>query len=382
MGKMASKETMMVPMNAAPVITGDAAPNYAENGTGPVATYTGTDPEGVTVTWSLSGDDAEDFEISEDGMLTFKESPNFEAPADMDTDNVYMVTVEASDGTTDNVMQAVTVTVTNVDEPGMVTLWAGMVALTMPPQVGDTITGAVMDPDDTEMDSDDDVTVESWQWSRTMTPDMMASWMDIDGETNAAYPVMEGDTGYYLRVMATYTDAAGTDMHREYSPATMMVTAMMTAPMFDSETATREVAENTAADTGIGDPVTATDADSDTLTYALGGTDAASFGIDSSTGQLMTLAALDFETKPTYSVTVTASDSGGLSDSIDVTITVTDVDEDVAPPDPLVDKYDVNKDGVIERSEVFAAINDYLDEGAGAPTRADVFKLIELYLGD
>ena len=41
---MASKETMMVPMNAAPVITGDAAPNYAENGTGPVATYTGDRP--------------------------------------------------------------------------------------------------------------------------------------------------------------------------------------------------------------------------------------------------------------------------------------------------------------------------------------------------
>jgi hypothetical protein len=58
------------------------------------------------------------------------------------------------------------------------------------------------------------------------------------------------------------------------------------------------------------------------LTYALSGTDAASFAIDSDTGQLMTLAALDYETKATYSVTVTASDSGGLSDSIDVTITV------------------------------------------------------------
>ena len=41
----------------------------------------------------------------------------------------------------------VTVTVTNVEEPGMVTLWAGTDALTMAPQVGDTITGAVMDPD-------------------------------------------------------------------------------------------------------------------------------------------------------------------------------------------------------------------------------------------
>ena len=132
----------------------------------------------------------------------------------------------------------------------------------------------------------------------------------------------------------------------------------------------------------IGAPVTATDANDDTLAYTLGGTDAASFAIDSDTGQLMTLAALDYETKATYSVTVTARDSGGLSDSIDVTITVTDVDEDVAPPDPLVDKYDVNKDGVIQRAEVFAAINDYLDGDTGAPTRADVFKLINLYLGD
>ena len=207
-----------------PVVAGEATADYHEKGEAAVAAYTGTDPEGGTVTWSLSGDDAEDFEISEDGMLTFKESPNFEAPADMDTDNVYMVTVEASDGTTDNVMQAVTVTVTNVDEPGMVTLWAGEDPLTMAPQVGDTITGAVMDPDG-------GVTGETWQWAKTMTPAMMDSWMPITGATGAAYMVTEGDTGYHLRVMATYTDAAGTDMAMEDSPATMMVTAMMTAPI-------------------------------------------------------------------------------------------------------------------------------------------------------
>ena len=48
-------------------------------------------------------------------------------------------------------------------------------------------------------------------------------------------------------------------------------------------------------------------------TYALGGTDTrVSFDIDTATGQLMTKEALDYETKATYSVTVTASDSGGL----------------------------------------------------------------------
>ena len=92
-----------------------------------------------------------------------------------------------------------------------------MDALTMAPQVGETITGAVMDPDGGE-------TVESWQWARTKTPDMMESWMPITGATDAAYTVMDADEGYHLRVMATYTDAAGTDMAMEYSPATMMVT--------------------------------------------------------------------------------------------------------------------------------------------------------------
>ena len=127
--------------------------------------------------------------------------------------------------------------------------------------------------------------------------------------------------------MATYTDAAGTDMAMEDSPATMMVTAMMTVPMFDSETATREVAENTEARMDIGDPVMGTDADGDTLTYTLVGTDAASFDINPATGQLMTKAALDYETKATYSVMVTATDPDSASDMIAVTITVTNVDE-------------------------------------------------------
>ena len=341
------------------------------------APVTAMDADNDTLTYSLGGTDMASFDIDPStGQLMTKAALDYEAKAS------YVVTVTASDsgGLSDSI--DVTITVTNVDEMGEVTLWASATdALTMAPQVGETITGAVMDPDN----PDDDATVESWQWARTMD-DMdsrdMDSWMPITGATNAAYMVTEGDTGYYLRVMATYTDAVGTDMAMEYSPATMMVTTMMTVPMFESETAARVVAENTAAGMNIGDPVTAMDADDDTLIYALGGTDAASFGINAATGQLMTKAALDYETKATYSVTVTASDSGGLSDSIDVTITVTDVDEDVAPVDPLVDKYDANENGEIERAEVFAAIDDYLDGGADAPTRADVFKLIEFYLGD
>ena len=273
-----------------------------------------SDANGDALTYALSGTDTASFDIDPDtGQLMTL------AALDYETKATYSVTVTASDsgGLSDTI--DVTITVTNVDEPGRVTLWAGMDALTMAPQVGETITGAVMDPDG-------GVTSETWQWSRTKTPDMVESWMPITGATAAAYMVTAGDTGYDLRVMATYTDAAGTDMAMVYSMPTLMVT-MNASPMFETDTDTRVVAENTEEGMDIGAPVTATDDNNDTLTYVLGGTDAVSFDIDTTSGQLMTLATLDYETKATYSVTVAASDSGGLSDTIDVTITVTNVDE-------------------------------------------------------
>ena len=95
----------------------------------------------------------------------------------------------------------------------------------------------------------------------------------------------------------------------------------------DGETATRSVAENTPAGTNTGTAIAATDADvNTTLNYLLSGTDAASFSIDNSTEQLQTSAALDYETKASYEVTITVSD-GRLKDTITVTINVTDVND-------------------------------------------------------
>ena len=100
------------------------------------------------------------------------------------------------------------------------------------------------------------------------------------------------------------------------------------SPAFPSATAARDVAENTEAGQPIGAPVTARDINGDTLEYSLGGTDAASFVIDAASGQIMTRAALNYEAKQTYSVTVTAQDPEDLEDTIMVTITVTNEDED------------------------------------------------------
>ena len=64
-------------------------------------------------------------------------------------------------------------------------------------------------------------------------------------------------------------------------------------PCFPNETAIREIAENSAAGSPAGDPVTAVDQDGDTLTYSLTGGDATLFRIDTETGQITVSANAD-----------------------------------------------------------------------------------------
>ena len=95
-------------------ISGRSSRSYTENGRGSVATYTATGAVG-SVTWTLGGDDMDDFNISSSGRLTFMDPPDYEMPTDMGTNNVYMVTVMAGDGTSTDTHD-VMVTVTDVDD--------------------------------------------------------------------------------------------------------------------------------------------------------------------------------------------------------------------------------------------------------------------------
>ena len=94
-------------------ISGMSSLDYAENGADAVETYTANGPNATSATWSLEGADAGDFTISAGGVLTFTSPPDYEDPADADTDNTYMVTVKAGDGTY-TAMREVTVRVTDV----------------------------------------------------------------------------------------------------------------------------------------------------------------------------------------------------------------------------------------------------------------------------
>ena len=191
-----------------PELTGPASARVAENTaiTERIATtpYVAMDDEddvdSTDVVMTLSGADADVFSI-DGGVVTFKAVPNFEAPKDAGKDNVYNITVVAtdSDGQTDEM--DVTVTVTNVEEDGTVTLSL------LQPRIGTALTATLTDIDGPVSDV-------KWQWARAANSDFTNS-EDIEGATAASYtPVATDDTettdnGKYLRATARYTDPDG-----------------------------------------------------------------------------------------------------------------------------------------------------------------------------
>ena len=296
--------------NRAPTFTSGAsttrsiAENTAANtniGT-PVAA---TDADNDTLTYTLGGTDAASFGInSSTGQLQTK------AALDYETKSTYTVTVTVSDGTlTDTI--TVTISVTDVAEIPTTGV--------TPPEVCQA--GAVLAPG------------ESCTYPGTNTKFSVLSsgrgklgFFISSNNINIKNTVINGQPYTFVANKL----ASGSWKIEEIADSTAPGTTN-TAPTFtDGASTTRSISENTATGVNIGAAIVATDADNDTLTYTLGGTDAASFGINSSTGQLQTKAALDYETKTTYTVTVTVSDSS-LTDTITVTINVTDVVENAAP---------------------------------------------------
>ncbi len=312
-------------VNRAPAFSDESyAAMVAENsagGTTVAEDIMATDADDDTLRYSLSGEGSGNFAIGSDGAVSVAEG----ASLDYETTMSYSLTAGVSDGAlSDTATLEITVTDVN-DAPvfaqDMATLSiaensdAGM-------SIGDPVTA-------TDEDAGDTLTyslggTDAASFSIVASSGQLQTKAALDHETKDSYSVM-----------VTATDAGGLTDTIDVTITVTDVEPENFAPVFAQDMAILSVAENTAAGMNIGDPVTATDEDAgDTLTYSLGGTDAASFSIVASSGQLQTKAALDHETKDSYSVMVTATDNSGKpnnTDSIDVTINVTNVDEDGTP---------------------------------------------------
>ena len=306
---------LVTDVNEPPEITGRDNVDFAEHGTGTVATYGVTDPERGTVIWeALEGTDRDAFTFS-GGVLRFSAPPDFEDPTDAGGDNEYVVTLRASDGEHMPTF-TVTVEVENEEETGALALSSEQ------PQVGALLTTTLTDPDGS-------IRSESWSWHRSTN---RSSWSEISGETSSSYAPVAADLNHYLRVTVEYSDGEGSGKRlRETSDQrTQEPPPMNYPPEFADTSTTRSVPEKSGEGVAVGDAVTATDDNNDRLTYTLDDNDGALFTIDGN-GRIRVGegAVLDHEdpSADSYSVTVTATDPSNASDSISVDITVTDVNE-------------------------------------------------------
>ena len=211
--------------------------------------------------------------------------------------------------------------------------------------------------------TDADETVDS-NWS--VVEDV---WTAAGGDLEYAVTGLTGGTEYDVQVRAVNGWGAG-----DWSAAASATPGNALPSFTEGSAAIRSVRENAAPGSNVGNPVTAMD--DNTLSYTLGGADAASFDIDGATGQITVGdgTALDFESDTMeYTVEVTATDSVGESDTIMVTITVTDVTTGNATGDA----YDANEDGVIDANEALDAVDAYFDGNLDLDGALDV---ISLYL--
>ena len=341
------------PFTGATMIVREEGATELMDNNGADVTYTATDPEGGVVTLTLSGDDDDKFKLTSADALEFKENPDFENPGDMNRDNVYEVTVVASDGA-NSAMRDVTVKVTNMEELGEIEVMPAQ------PRVGVELTAELTD-------SDGIVSVPTWQWYKqeaaTLPPttrgedgDLPEEWEKIKDATSDSYTPVSDDNGAWLLVTVDYIDGFyGADMTFDRTvdsvlPGTVQGSSVNMAPEFDEGTrAMRYVPEDAMDPVNVGQPVVAKDP-GDTLSYMLGGADADGFDIGLLTGQIAVGAdaELDHESKPTHTVTVTATDSHDATDMITVTIHVTDADEPPAAMEYIKDVDNYAEDDTVQ----------------------------------
>ena len=180
------------PVNRAPSVSGPATPTVPER-TKLVDSYSGSDPDpGDAISWLLGDTDASHFELKTAAVmpgsrreLHFKNNPDF------DGRRSYSVRVRVRDREGAEGSVQVAVSVSDVDEPGFVTVTPSS------PRVGDTVTATLTDTDAGVNDT-------TWTWTREGSQAARGF-----SQRSSRRPVTAADVGYRLRVTVTYDDNQG-----------------------------------------------------------------------------------------------------------------------------------------------------------------------------
>ncbi len=280
---------------------------------------TSTNPHAEILTWTITGgDDAGFFNIdSGTGVVSFKSAPDFETKADKNNDGVYNVGIQVNDTqgsdtanlqiTVNDVNEGPTIDSVNTFAPDENQFGAANIDAS-DPDAGSTLTYTITGGADA---GKFDINTSNGTITFKSTPDFEnPNDAGADGTYNLDVQVSDG--------VLTDSDSIA-----------ITVNDINDAPEITSSKSFNAAENQTKAGT-----VTATDQDGDTVTFSItGGVDAAEFKIGSKTGALAFKSAPNFEAKASndadndYHVTVVASDGKGGSESQNITVTVTDVND-------------------------------------------------------
>jgi RTX calcium-binding nonapeptide repeat (4 copies)/Cadherin domain len=306
-------------------ITSGTSFAVAENGTG-VTTVTATDVDGDAVSFSITGGaDAGLFAIdAATGALSFIAAPNFEAPGDAGANNVYDVTVSATDGALSDT-RALSVTVGNVNEGVTITSGAAF-------SVNENATG-VATITATDIDGDAiSYSIAGGADAAAFTIDAASGALSFVTAPDFELPGDAGADNIYDLVVAASDGAFVANRAVQVTVSN----ANDNAPVITTNGGGADAAASVTEGATAVARVQASDADGAMPTYAIvGGADAAAFTIDTLTGDLRFAATPDFEMRAdadgdnVYTVVVRASD-GTLFDEQAISVSVTNVNEGLA----------------------------------------------------
>ncbi len=314
--------------NLPPVITSPATVLVAENTTF-VQDITYTDVElSATATFSLTGsDDDALFQIDGSGRLEFQTAPDFEAPADSNTDNQYVVTVTVTDLGGASSSLVMTITVTPVNESS-VTVPIDVNAAAN--QVSENLaTGQLVGLTVAATDDDDNDTV-----SYSLLDDAGGRFIidSVTGvvRTNAVLDA-ESFASHTIEVEALSSD--GSTSSEFFVIDVIDVNESAVGPVTDANGALNRVNEGLASGALVGVTASAVDSDAtDTVTYSLLDDAGGRFVINTVTGVVRTNVVLDAESSTSHTIEVEALSSDGSTSSEFFVIDVIDVNESAVGP--------------------------------------------------
>ena len=318
--------------DVAPVFTSANSASFAENGNGAVYTAVATpDVTGAVVSYSISGGlDSARFSIdSSSGVVSFVSVPDFEIPADSDSNNSYQFVVSATEaGNTFVATRSLTVTVSNVVVEGSTFTSASSASFV------ENATGAVYTAVANPIASGASVSYSISGGADSAKFSINSSGVvSFVSSPNHESPTDSGSNNVYnLEVKATEAGNTNTTTH---SVAVTVTDVGDVAPSFTSASSASFVENATGA---AYTAVAVSDVTGAAVSYSIsGGADSAKFSINSSSGVMRFVSSPDFETPASaassnvYDIVITATEANNTNTvTQSVAVTVTDVG-DVAP---------------------------------------------------